>query len=145
MSLSGEDRNDEPASAGYQLAPISELVHERPSSSIKSSISGINGRDSSVFAYCPQIPSILNGSVRSNILMGHELIPSRYEEVLVGCGLRQDMMVKTLSCTCYYSCSRYHLNHVSDYFDVVYSQVLGLSGICIRWDPEGAISVADRD
>ena len=86
----------------YQLAPISQHVEEEEEEEERlcsaMSHSGIttttatSGWDS-VCAYCPQIPCMLDGSVRSNILMGHELIPSLYEDVLAGCGLRQDMMV----------------------------------------------------
>jgi hypothetical protein len=82
----------------YQLASSSSSTSkysegDRSSSAMDSSSGGIPSSWDSVFAYCPQIPTILDGSVRSNILMGHELVPSRYEDVLMGCGLRQDMMV----------------------------------------------------
>ena len=57
--------------------------------------------EDSMFSYCPQTPCMLDDTVRANILMGYVLIPDRYEEVLVGCGLKQDMLV-TIDChTCY--------------------------------------------
>ena len=111
VSLSGgEGRRDDgstsalPPARVYQLASSSSssssssstskyTEEDRSSSAMDPSCDGIPSSWDSVFAYCPQIPTILDGSVRSNILMGHELVPSRYEEVLAGCGLRQDMMV----------------------------------------------------
>ena len=107
VSLSGgEGRKDDgstsalPPARVYQLASSSSssstskyTEEDRSSSAMDPSSDGIPSSWDSVFAYCPQIPTILDGSVRSNILMGHELVPSRYEEVLAGCGLRQDMMV----------------------------------------------------
>ena len=106
VSLSGgEGRRDDGSALAparvYQLASSSSsssstskyTEEDRSSSAMDPSSDGIPSSWDSVFAYCPQIPTILDGSVRSNILMGHELVPSRYEEVLTGCGLRQDMMV----------------------------------------------------
>jgi hypothetical protein len=106
VSLSGgEGRRDDGSTSTsapawvYQLASSSSSStskyseEDRSSSAMDPSSDGIPSSWDSVFAYCPQIPTILDGSVRSNILMGHELVPSRYEEVLAGCGLRQDMMV----------------------------------------------------
>lgn len=105
VSLSGgEGRRDDGSTSAlarvYQLASSSSssstskyTEEDRSSSAMDPSSDGIPSSWDSVFAYCPQIPTILDGSVRSNILMGHELVPSRYEEVLAGCGLRQDMMV----------------------------------------------------
>ena len=106
VSLSGgEGRRDHGSALAlaparvYQLASSSSSStskyseEDRSSSAMDPSCDGIPSSWDSVFAYCPQIPTILDGSVRSNILMGHELVPSRYEEVLAGCGLRRDMMV----------------------------------------------------
>ena len=108
VSLSGGERRRDDGSTStlapalarvYQLASSSSssttkyAEEDRSSSAMDPNCDGIPSSWDSVFAYCPQIPTILDGSVRSNILMGHELVPSRYEEVLTGCGLRQDMMV----------------------------------------------------
>ena len=106
VSLSGgEIRRDDgstsalPPARVYQLASSSSsstskyTEEDRSSSAMDPSSYGIPSSWDSVFAYCPQIPTILDGSVRSNILMGHDLVTSQYEEVLTGCGLRQDMMV----------------------------------------------------
>jgi len=99
VSLSGgEGRRDDGSTSAparvYQLASSSSSSTSKyTEGAMDPSSDGIPSSWDSVFAYCPQIPTILDGSVRSNILMGHELVPSRYEEVLTGCGLRQDMMV----------------------------------------------------
>lgn len=42
-------------------------------------------------AYVPQVPWILSGSLRDNILLGKELDPRRYEEVIQACALDVDI------------------------------------------------------
>uniref|UniRef100_K3XV63 ABC transporter C family member 13 n=1 Tax=Setaria italica TaxID=4555 RepID=K3XV63_SETIT len=42
-------------------------------------------------AYVPQVPWILSGSVRDNILLGKEFDPRRYEEVIQACALDVDI------------------------------------------------------
>lgn len=44
-------------------------------------------------AYCPQVPPMHAGSIRSNILMGAELDEEVYHSVLEGCCLVQDLEV----------------------------------------------------
>jgi ATP-binding cassette subfamily C (CFTR/MRP) protein 2 len=44
-------------------------------------------------AYCPQVPAMHAGSIRSNILMGSEYDEQRYQEVLDGCCLYEDLQV----------------------------------------------------
>lgn len=44
-------------------------------------------------AYCPQVPAMHSGSIRSNILMGAPLEHARYMKVLAGCCLLQDLQV----------------------------------------------------
>lgn len=54
-------------------------------------------------AYCPQVPSMHAGSIRSNILMGSEMNETRYRDVLQGCCLLQDIEVRlilALHCFC---------------------------------------------
>ncbi len=53
-------------------------------------------------AYCPQVPSMHAGSIRSNILMGSEMDQARYRDVLQGCCLLKDIEVRfTISITFY--------------------------------------------
>jgi len=42
-------------------------------------------------AYVPQVPWILSGTLRDNILLGKEFDPRRYEEVIEACALRVDI------------------------------------------------------
>ncbi|KAJ1258328.1 hypothetical protein BS78_10G066900 [Paspalum vaginatum] len=42
-------------------------------------------------AYVPQVPWVLSGSVRDNILLGKEFDPRRYEEVIQACALDVDI------------------------------------------------------
>ena len=44
-------------------------------------------------AYCPQVPPMHTGTVRSNILMGSEMEEEAYHAVLEGCCLMQDVQV----------------------------------------------------
>lgn len=58
-------------------------------------------------AYCPQVPCMHAGSIRSNILMGSEMEEKRYRSVLEGCCLQQDIEVRSVvaadySTICYY-------------------------------------------
>ena len=47
-------------------------------------------------AYCPQVPPMHTGTVRSNILMGSEMEEEAYHAVLEGCCLMQDIQVRFL-------------------------------------------------
>jgi ATP-binding cassette subfamily C (CFTR/MRP) protein 1 len=42
-------------------------------------------------AYVPQVPWIFNGSIKDNILFGHEFEPDFYELVLAACALKPDL------------------------------------------------------
>lgn len=50
-------------------------------------------------AYCPQVPPMHAGSMRSNILMGSEYDEELYHSVLEGCCLAQDLEVTAAGCT----------------------------------------------
>ncbi|KAL6861150.1 hypothetical protein ACP4OV_016850 [Aristida adscensionis] len=80
---------------GHFVAIIGEVGSGK--SSLLNSIIGemciINGSISSrgSIAYVPQVPWILSGSVRDNILVGKEFDPRRYEEVIKACALDVDI------------------------------------------------------
>jgi ABC-type multidrug transport system fused ATPase/permease subunit len=42
-------------------------------------------------AYCSQIPWIMAGTVRENILFGRDMHPQRYQTVLAACALHEDL------------------------------------------------------
>jgi ATP-binding cassette subfamily C (CFTR/MRP) protein 1 len=46
-------------------------------------------------AYAAQVPWILNGSIKDNILFGHELDPEFYDTVLDACALKDDLATLT--------------------------------------------------
>jgi hypothetical protein len=48
-------------------------------------------------AYCPQLPPMHAGTIRSNILMGSGYDASLYHSVLDGCCLTQDLEVSSCS------------------------------------------------
>ena len=86
-SFHSEDLQFSGASNALQL--IRSVVHAPPRN--LSNLSTCN------IAYCPQVPSMHAGSIRSNILMGSEMDEVRYRDVLRGCCLLQDIEVRTLS------------------------------------------------
>ena len=46
-------------------------------------------------AYVAQVPWIINGSIKDNILFGHELDPEFYDMVLEACALKDDLLTLT--------------------------------------------------
>lgn len=46
-------------------------------------------------AYVSQVPWIMNGTVRENILFGHKYDPKYYQEVLAACALNSDLLMLT--------------------------------------------------
>jgi ATP-binding cassette subfamily C (CFTR/MRP) protein 1 len=49
----------------------------------------------SSMAYVAQVPWIINGSIKENILFGHEMDPEFYDMVLEACALKDDLLTLT--------------------------------------------------
>jgi ATP-binding cassette, subfamily C (CFTR/MRP), member 1 len=98
-------------SHGYSLAGIdfslncgeSVLLRGKPGSGKSTFLFGmlseirLSGGSMSIkgnsIAYCAQTPWLLNVTIRENILLGHELLPSRYRNILHYCSLEEDLDV----------------------------------------------------
>lgn len=78
-------QNDNISGNAVQL--IRSIMGEPAAHRVKISLSTGN------VGYCPQVPAMHSGSIRSNILMGCPLEHARYMKVLAGCCLLQDLQV----------------------------------------------------
>ena len=54
-------------------------------------LKGRRGNLRGIVSYCPQPPSLFEDSVRGNILLGHAMVSERYQTVIRGTGLDEDM------------------------------------------------------
>jgi ABC-type multidrug transport system fused ATPase/permease subunit len=69
--------------------PLSSTSQQQPADAASPSSSCLTVAER--VAYAPQIPFIINKSLRENVLFGSKYHPARYEEVLDACCLRHDI------------------------------------------------------